>query len=133
MIEALIIAIALEMGLPPYLVLAIAYTENETLNPTAVHLNLDPITGAVLSRDLGVMQLNDSWFTGDWADPETNIRAGCEQIKWLLSMPNMNYWLVAIAYNCGYSRLLAGPPPARSIDYAERVFILFNEYRGYRH
>ncbi|GHU09841.1 hypothetical protein FACS1894151_08430 [Spirochaetia bacterium] len=127
MIEALIIAIALEMGVPPYLVLAIAYTENPTLDPLAVHENTDG------TLDRGVMQLNSSWYTGNWANPETNIRAGCEHIKWLLSLPDMNYWLAAIAYNCGYSRLLAGQPPERSIDYAERVFILFNEYRGYRH
>lgn len=126
MIEAMILAIALEVGVPPYLVLAIAYTENTTLNPLAVNRNPDG------TLDLGVMQLNSGWFTGNWADPETNIWAGCEYIKWLLSLPNMNEWKVAVAYNCGYSRLLAGPP-AQSIDYAEKVFILFNEYRGYRY
>jgi soluble lytic murein transglycosylase-like protein len=125
MIEALILAIALEVGVPPHLVLAIAYTENPTLDALAVNRNTDG------TLDLGVMQLNSSWYTGDWADPETNIRAGCEHIKWLLSLPNMNEWLVAVAYNCGYSRMMKGPPQ-QSIDYAGRVFIRFNEYRGYR-
>ncbi|MDR1073013.1 MAG: transglycosylase SLT domain-containing protein [Treponema sp.] len=64
-IEALILSIAIEVGVPPYLALSIALEENTTLNPLAVHTNLDG------SRDLGIMQLNDSWFQGNWQDPET--------------------------------------------------------------
>jgi soluble lytic murein transglycosylase-like protein len=123
-IEAMIITIALEVGIPPYLALSIALEENQTMNPLAVHINPDG------SRDLGIMQLNDSWFKGNWQDPETNIRAGCDHIKRLLSLPNMNYWLVAVAYNCGYGRLLEKPPDV-SIEYANRVFDRWNVYRGY--
>jgi soluble lytic murein transglycosylase-like protein len=123
-IEVMIITIALEVGIPPYLALSIALEENQTMNPLAVHINPDG------SRDLGIMQLNDSWFKDNWQDPETNIRAGCEHIKRLLSLPNMNYWLVAVAYNCGYGRLREKPPDV-SIEYANRVFARWNVYRGY--
>jgi soluble lytic murein transglycosylase-like protein len=76
MIEALIVVIALEIGVPPYLVLAIAYTENPSLDPSAAHKNNDG------TLDLGIMQLNSSWYKDtNWMDPETNIRAGCEYIK----------------------------------------------------
>jgi soluble lytic murein transglycosylase-like protein len=125
MIEALILAIALEVGVPPYLTLAIALTENPALDPLAVHENPDG------TLDRGIMQLNSSWYNGDWQDPETNIRAGCEHIKWLLSLPNMNFWLVAVAYNCGYGSLRSGNVPNISIDYANRVFSRWNVYRRY--
>jgi soluble lytic murein transglycosylase-like protein len=123
-IEALILAIALEVGIPPYLALSIALEENSMLNPMAVHINADG------SRDLGIMQLNDSWYRGNWQDPETNIRAGCELIKELIGKPGMNYWLVCVSYNCGYSRLLEKPPGA-SIEYANRVFERWNKYQKY--
>jgi soluble lytic murein transglycosylase-like protein len=124
-IQAMIITIAIEVGVPPYLALSIALEENNTLNPLAVHINSDG------SRDLGVMQLNDSWFQGNWQDPKINIRAGCELIKELISKPRMNYWLVAVAYNCGYGRFLEKPPPNVSIEYANRVFARWNVYRHY--
>jgi soluble lytic murein transglycosylase-like protein len=124
MIEVLILAIALEVGIPPYFALSIALAENPTLDPLAVNVNKN---GTI---DRGVMQLNSSWFNGAWQDPEENIRAGCEHIKWLLSLPGMNYWLAAIAYNCGYSRLRESPPEA-SIEYANKVFARWNAYRKY--
>jgi soluble lytic murein transglycosylase-like protein len=125
MIEALILAIALEIGVPPYLALAIALTENPALDPLAVHENPDG------TLDRGIMQLNSSWYNGDWQDPETNIRAGCEHIKWLLSLPNMNFWLATVAYNCGYGPLRSGNVPNISIEYANRVFARWNVYRRY--
>jgi soluble lytic murein transglycosylase-like protein len=124
-IQAMIITIAIEVGIPPYLALSIALEENNTLNPLAVNINPDG------SRDLGVMQLNDSWYRGNWQDPETNILAGCELIKELLGKPGMNYWLVCVAYNCGYGRLWKKPPPNVSIEYANRVFARWNVYRRY--
>jgi soluble lytic murein transglycosylase-like protein len=123
-IEAMILAIAIDVGVPPYFALSIALTENQLLDPLAVHTNADG------SRDLGVMQLNNSWFNGDWQDPKTNIRAGCELIKELMSKPDMNFWQVCIAYNCGYGRFLDKPPDV-SIDYANRVFERWNVYRHY--
>jgi soluble lytic murein transglycosylase-like protein len=123
-IKAVIMAAAVEAGIPPYLALSVALEENPALDPLAVNVNFDG------SRDLGVMQLNDSWFKGSWQDPETNIRAGCALIKELLGKPGMNYWTACIAYNCGYGRLLEKPPDA-SIEYANRVFRRWNAYRGY--
>jgi soluble lytic murein transglycosylase-like protein len=123
-IKALILAIAFETGIPPYLALSIALEENPALEQLAVHVNNDG------SHDLGIMQLNDNWFSGDWRDPETNIRAGCGLIKELMGKPGMNYWLVCVAYNCGYGRLLKEPPDV-SIEYANRVFARWNVYRGY--
>jgi soluble lytic murein transglycosylase-like protein len=120
----MIITIAIEVGVPPYLALSIALEENQALNPLAVHINNNG------SRDLGIMQLNDTWFKDNWQDPETNIRAGCELIKELIGKPGMNYWLVCVAYNCGYGRLLERPPNA-SIEYANRVFNRWNAYRRY--
>jgi soluble lytic murein transglycosylase-like protein len=126
MIEALIITIALEVGIPPCLVLAIAYTENPYLDPAAIHKNSDG------TLDRGIMQLNSSWYKDEnWMDPEINIRAGCSYIKWLLSLPNMNYWTVAVAYNCGYSRFIQGPPEI-SLEYADQVFVRLNKYLRYR-
>ncbi|MDR0656770.1 MAG: transglycosylase SLT domain-containing protein [Treponema sp.] len=124
-IKAMVLAIAIETGIPPYLALSIALEENQTLNPLAVHINSDG------SRDLGVMQLNDSWFKGQWQDPEANIRAGCALIKWLIQQPGITtYWDVAVSYNCGYGRFLKKPPDV-SIEYANRVFSRWNVYRCY--
>jgi soluble lytic murein transglycosylase-like protein len=123
-IQAMIIAIAIEAGIPPYFALSIALTENQNLDPLAIHINSDG------SRDLGVMQLNDSWYRGNWQDPEENIRSGCELIKELIGKSGMNYRLVCIAYNCGYGRLLEKPPDV-SIEYANRVFTRWNVYRRY--
>jgi soluble lytic murein transglycosylase-like protein len=120
--EILILTIALEVGVPPYFVLAIAETENPLLNPYAVHLNANG------TLDRGIMQLNSSWYDGDWSDPRENIRAGCEHIKWLIAACQSNLWFAAVAYNCGYTRMRTGPP-AESIKYAERVFEKWNMYR----
>jgi soluble lytic murein transglycosylase-like protein len=125
-IAAMILAIASSAGVPPYFALSVALTENPALDPLAVHVNENG------SRDLGVMQLNDSWFTGDWQDPETNIRDGCELIRWLMRQPGITtYWDVALTYNCGYYRFMAGPPMV-SVEYACRVYEKWNAYRGYR-
>jgi soluble lytic murein transglycosylase-like protein len=126
MIEALIITIALDVGVSQYLVLSIAYTENPTLDPLAINKNING------TLDRGIMQLNSSWYKNEnWMDPEENIRAGCEHIKWLLSLPNMNFWTVAVSYNCGYSRFIQGPPE-KSLDYADQVFMRLNQYTKYR-
>jgi soluble lytic murein transglycosylase-like protein len=124
-IAAMILAVALEVGVPPYLALSVAMTENPGLDPLAVHVNADG------TEDRGIMQLNSGWYNGDWKDPETNIRAGCEHLKWMIEQPGMNTWTAVVAYNCGYARLLAGPPSS-SIEYANKVFERYNEYRRYK-
>jgi len=125
---ALILAIAAESGVPPNFALAIALKENPTLNPASINRVNDNGT-----LDLGVMQLNSSWFKGNWRDPETNIRAGCRHIKALMGKPEINtFWAVAAAYNCGYRRFLSGPPAA-SIEYANSVMESWLALEGVRY
>jgi soluble lytic murein transglycosylase-like protein len=116
----LIITIAIEVGIPPYFTLAIALTENDTLNPLAVSPQNE--NGTV---DLGIMQLNSHYYGNiNWADPETNIRTGCLHIKTLIETPGLNtYWDVAASYNCGAYRFLNEGPPPQTIDYACRVML----------
>jgi len=114
-IIALIIAIAIEMGIPSWLAVSIALEENPTLNPLAVNENENG------TFDRGIFQLNSSWYNDEfWFDPETNIRAGCAYIKELMCKPGVNtWWSVAVCYNAGYGRL--NNPPETSIEYAGRV------------
>ena len=121
-IIALILTIATEFSLPPYFVLSIALTENETLDPLAVNVNKNG------TKDLGIMQVNDFWFKGDWKDPEINIRAGCQHIKKIIEIPEITtYWIVAACYNAGTAWLQTGSPPASSLTYADRVMDKWNE------
>ena len=123
MIE-LILAIALEVGVPPNFALAIALTENTGLDPLAVNKNKN---GTV---DRGIMQLNSVWFDGNWRDPETNIRAGCEHIKMLMqTMPeDTTWWALAVAYNAGRNwQLKAERPPVKATVYADMVVAKWEE------
>jgi len=122
-IAILILTIAIETGIPPYFALSIAVEENPSLNPSAVNENENG------TFDRGVMQLNSSWFTGNWQDPETNIRAGCELIRELMNRPGINtFWAVALCYNAGHGRL--NNPPDASIEYAGRVISRWQNMDG---
>jgi soluble lytic murein transglycosylase-like protein len=115
----LIIVIALELAVPPELVISIALTENPTLNPAAINYNVDG------SMDCGIMQLNTCWYTVEnWADPETNIRAGVAHIKWLMGQ-GLGVWHIAVAYNAGISRVYN--PPSASKIYADKVYAQYRE------
>ena len=129
MLLELIFTIALSYGLEPKFVQAIALIENPTLNPYAINRN-----NADGSVDRGLMQLNDSWFNDDnWMDPEVNIHAACKLIKWLRS-EGLNWWQVAVAYNCGYYRMMsARGPPNMSLDYAARVMLKWQEIDPWNH
>ena len=127
-IMALILAIAIEIGVPPEFALAIAITENSTLNPLAV--SAPNRNGTV---DKGVMQLNSAYFGHvDWQCPETNIREGTALLKELIEHPQTTtYWSVAICYNAGTRWLVRGyRPPESSITYANRVISRWNEISG---
>jgi len=127
-IVALILAVAAETGIPPYFALSIALEENSTLNPSAVRMNNDG------SCDRGIVQLNDSWYMGDWEDPEINIRAGCAYIKMVMGMRGVNtLWAVAVVYNAGIKRFWDENVPEASIEYANRVMCRYNAYTGYRY
>ena len=123
-IIALILAIAVEVGIPAQFALSIALEENKVLNPSAENHN---VNGTI---DRGIMQLNSGWYSdANWADPETNIRAGCQHIRWIMSLPEVNtFWAVAVVYNAGHSKL--HNPPKRSLDYANRVIDRWNELEG---
>ncbi|MDR0759584.1 MAG: transglycosylase SLT domain-containing protein [Treponema sp.] len=124
-IAALIVSIALEVGVDPDLALSVALEENAALDTEAINVNPDG------TEDRGVMQLNSSWFTGEWRDPVTNIRAGCGLLKELLDKPDLNVFQAIIAYNSGYTGFKNGPPQS-SVAYAARVFRRWNEYRRYK-
>jgi len=127
-IMALILAIAAEVGISPQFALAVALEENSTLNPIATHQNQDG------TFDGGVMQLNSSWFKGNWDDPTDNIRAGCLYIKDLIDNPlTTTYWSVAVCYNAGTRWLTRKEkPPDASIEYACRVIERFNNLENQR-
>jgi len=126
-IKALIIAISLEVGVPPDFSLAIALTENWTLNPRAIS---PPNRNG--TRDKGVMQLNQNYFFLErWYCPEENIRVGVTHIRWLMDHPSTcTFWSVAIAYNAGLGRLRQ--PPQSTLVYADQVIRRFNELSGGR-
>ena len=124
-IVTLILSIAVEVGIPPNFALAVALTENPELNPKAVNVNEDG------SRDLGLMQLNSSWYHGDWEHPETNIMAACIHIKWLMNrVATQTLWDVAIAYNYGYANFVTKKPPDDVLDYAAKVMNKYEELNG---
>jgi soluble lytic murein transglycosylase-like protein len=124
---AMVISIATIYNIPPYLMVAMAELESDWI-PTAIHVNED---GTV---DRGLMQLNSSWYNeNNWMDPHANITAAAEHII-VLKRAGLNWYQVAIAYNCGLGRFYKGPPP-ESIDYAVRVFTLWEQrdrgFKGY--
>jgi soluble lytic murein transglycosylase-like protein len=123
----LILAIALEIGVPGNFMVALAEVENPQMNPKAVNVNRDG------TKDLGLMQLNSSWYTdAGWADPETNIRAACVHVKWLKNNYNFNWWQVAVAYNAGHNAVLKERVPNKSIEYANKVIAQFGYNSGWR-
>jgi soluble lytic murein transglycosylase-like protein len=127
MLSAFIISLVLELApiynVPPYLVMAIITQESQG-NRWAINENDNG------TLDRGLMQLNSSWFSGDWSDPETNIRAGMEYLRFCYdNQPNPlpSWYQAVIAYNCGIRGLINGPPDT-SIEYAINVFNYWNHY-----
>ena len=133
-IIALIMAIALEVGVDGHLAVSLALTENPALNPMEIG-----VTG-----DLGIMQLNPTYVDHfvvcywdkpgafDWRNPEHNIYVGLSHLRYLMGIPGMNTWQAVIAYNCGEVPVLNGAPPNSSIEYANTIFLMWEERRGVR-
>ena len=131
-IIALIMAIALDVGVDGHLAVSLALTENRELNPIEIG-----VTG-----DLGIMQLNPNYLdifirdywdrpeSFDWQNPEHNIYVGLRHLKYLIDIPIFNIWQAVIAYNCGEYAVRGGAPPNMSIDYANAVFYLWQERSG---
>jgi soluble lytic murein transglycosylase-like protein len=122
---ALIMSIALEVGVPGTLAIEVVKAENAGFIADYVG-----ITG-----DLGIMQLNPRYIDyfverywdkpGEfcWHNPEHNIYIGLRHLKYLLSIPDFNAWQAIMAYNCGEQAVRGGAPPPSSIDYANAVYI----------
>lgn len=131
-IIALILSIALEVGVDKNLAVSVAITENPALNPVEIG-----VTG-----DLGIMQLNPIYLdhfiscywdkpgTFDWRDPEHNIYVGLKHLRYLMAIPGLNTWQAVIAYNCGEVPVLNGNPPEASVEYAKMVFYAWEKRRG---
>ena len=142
-ILALILAVAIEVGVPPQFVLSIAYVEhwNKSIEETVIDPEAVSKPNRNGSVDLGVMQINsfyldefvelhwDKAWEFDWETPYDNVYLGCRIIKWLMRHCS-TYWAVAVAYNCGLSRMQSGHPPLSSTRYADRVLAVWNELTG---
>jgi soluble lytic murein transglycosylase-like protein len=127
---ALILAIALEVGVDGALAVEIAKKENGAFDPVAVSaINSDG------SIDYGIMQLNSRYLelfvknywdkeeVFDWRIPEHNIYVGLRHLKYLLVIPDFNEWQSIMAYNCGEAAVRSGRPPNSSIEYANAVYV----------
>jgi len=129
-IAALILVVAVDVGIPPNFALAIAYEENSRLDPLIVS-----VPNGNGSRDYGVFQLNGDYIASfvkdywdkdwefDWSNPYDNVYLACRHIKYLSNISRVTtWWAVALCYNAGYSRLV-GPrgPPKSAVEYAGRV------------
>jgi hypothetical protein len=131
---ALILAVALEVGVDGRMAVELAKKENSTLSPATVSaVNKD---GSV---DCGIMQLNSRYMglfvknywdkegEFDWRIPEHNIYVGLRHFRYLLSIPGFDEKKALMAYNCGESRVRSGNPPSSSVLYADDIY---NKWRG---
>jgi hypothetical protein len=126
---ALILAIALEVGVDGRLAVLIAGAENPDLIANKIG-----VTG-----DLGIMQLNPKYIdyfvdkywdrpgVFDWRNPEHNTYIGLRHLKYLMAVPEFNAWQSIMAYNCGEYAVRSGAPPNSSIEYANAVYIAWME------
>lgn len=119
MIASAILAAALAYGVPPWLLSSVAWVESRH-NPAAVHHNLHPETGELLSTDRGLFQINDKAhpYAPAWDVYGSAHYAACFLAE--LRRETGSWRQAVVAYNCGLGRWKAGPP-ARSIKYAELV------------
>lgn len=123
-IMELVFLIAPQYNVPPYLVASIILVESGG-NPSAVGYNPN---GTI---DYGLMSLNSSWYDDpNWSDAASNIRAGCQHLRRLYSRTyraSPNWYAAVISYNCGLGRFLSDAgPPGKFIDYAAKVFKIWN-------
>ena len=134
---ALIVSVALSLGVDGNLAGSLALVENARLDPAAV--------GAVNANgtvDRGLFQLNSAYIDTferrywdkpepfNWQDPEHNAYVALKHLRYLLSVPQWNTWQALIAWNAGEAALMSGKPPEASIVFANRVFLLMEQRRG---
>ena len=124
-IMELILLIAPEYNIPPYLVAAIIIKESQGNVYAIAHNN----NGSI---DYGLMQLNSSWFNDEnWNCPEVNIRAGMKHLSELYSKTKRSspyWWSAIVAYNCGLGRFLSDRgPPEMSLNYADDIIRIWKD------
>jgi hypothetical protein len=133
-VDEYLVSQCLEVGVPVGVVRAILLQENPLMNPRALHWNSNG------SIDMGLFQLNDVYLYSDfvprfwhfdvpflWDNPFHSIYIAVRHIKWLYQKfpqrvpPQSAAFSVALAYNCGFTRVQSGMVPRSSADYAVRV------------
>jgi hypothetical protein len=127
--KALILAIAVSLGIDGNLAVSLALVENARLDPEAV--------SAVNTNgtfDLGLLQLNSAYIGEfaarywdkeepfDWKKAEHNVYVGLRHLRYLLDVPQWNTWQALVAWNAGETALMRGTPPERSIVFANTVY-----------
>lgn len=140
---ALIAMIAVQLGVDARLSQELALGENHKLSCTVIG-----VTG-----DLGLFQLNPeyldyfilTYWTGNekevvkvlgkfekfnWKNPRHNAFVGICILRDHLKEDRFNVWQALIAYNCGSEPVLAGKPPVRSIEHANRIFTRWRDAKG---
>ena len=121
-IDALIVRVAAEYGLPWELVRAVCYVESG-FDPNAVST-----TG-----DYGLMQVSwvnhDGLGLDDPLDPEANLRAGCQILKAAIDASGGDFTLALMRYNRGdaYARY-QWSQGIFSTEYTNRVLTKYYEY-----
>jgi soluble lytic murein transglycosylase-like protein len=118
----LVFLIAPQYNVPPMLVAAIIIKESQG----NVYAERHNTNGTV---DRGLMQLNSSWFQGEWQCAETNIKNGTSYLAWLYIQTKHTspyWWSAVVSYNCGLTRFKSERgPPKISLDYADAVFMIW--------
>jgi len=122
-IMEIILALAPQYNVPPYLVAAIIIVENEG-NQYIMNINNTSYRES--------MQLNSSWFTDENRHyTETIIRESIQHLARLYSETkdiSPNWFSAVIAFNCGLARLKSSEPlPLTVINYAHAVFNKWTE------
>lgn len=123
--DALIVKYASKYRVDPFLVKAVIRTES-LFDPEAIS-----DAGAQ-----GLMQLMpataERFRVTDMMDPEQNIRAGTEYLRWLLDLFKGDAKLAVAAYNCGENlvqRVGRVPDIPETVDYVAKVEAARQVYR----
>lgn len=109
----------------PYLAAVTIILMESRWNLEAMNVNPDG------SRDWGLMQLNDRYFTdgGDW---KVNVHVGVVLLASLKAEAGTWYWAF-YAYNAGIGSFRRGAPSAAARDYATRACCLMGQLEVLRH
>jgi len=122
-IEGIVIRVALEEDLNPYLALALVEVES-SLNPYAV----SP-AGAIGLAQMLPGTARRFGVDNPW-DPEQNIRGGLRYLKFLLGIFDGDLRLALAAYNAGIPAVLYYedvPPFGETKAFVSKVFRIFSE------